>query len=330
MLQNEKLIIGITGTGSLIGQAIIKSINVSEFADTTMLIGMDYFDNTVGSHWCNKNYLLPDLLKPELELQWEDTIICIIRNNNIRILFIGVDFELIKFALLKDRIENETGCIVIVSDKSVIRIADDKYLTYQFLRENKLYYPSTSIFEFAELNKISFPCIIKPRNGYRSRGVYLVNSEEELKDRASSIKMPIVQEYIGDDESEYTCGVVRLGNYFDSIVLRRQLKDGNTHIAVYENGFPEIIKKYIFDIANKLNIFGACNFQLRLDDSGIPKLFEINARHSGTTYIRALFGFNEVETIIAYVLGREIKKKSLKEGKVVRYFDEMFIPGAQR
>jgi carbamoyl-phosphate synthase large subunit len=325
ILNEEVIRIGITGTGSLVGQAIIKSIKVSEFADKAMLIGMDYFNHTVGSFWCDKNYLLPDLLIAEYEKQWEESVIGIIKENSIQILFIGVDFELIKFAHLKDRIENETNCVVIVSDKSVIQIADDKYQTYQFLKENKLFYPYTFDFETSILNKITYPCILKPRNGYRSRGVSIVNSDEELIAKASTIQLPIVQEYIGNDETEYTCGVVCLGQNIYSIILKRQLKDGNTYIAIYDSEFPAIINEYIHAIAKKLNIFGACNFQLRIDDAGIPKLFEINARHSGTTYIRTLFGFNEVELIINYVLGNEIKKVSLQEGKVVRYFDEMFI-----
>ena len=71
-----------------------------------------------------------------------------------------------------------------------------------------------------------------------------------------------------------------------------------------------------------------CNFQLRLDSDGLPKLFEINARHSGTTYIRALYGFNEVEYILEYLLNnREISFK-LQEGVVKRYFDEMLVGGS--
>ena len=38
-------VIAVTGTGSLVGQAIIKSIKKTEFKNNK-LIGMDYFDST--------------------------------------------------------------------------------------------------------------------------------------------------------------------------------------------------------------------------------------------------------------------------------------------
>ena len=55
--------VGITGTGSLIGQAIIKSIIRSDYSDNYNLVGFDYFTDTVGSFLCKKNHILPDIYK---------------------------------------------------------------------------------------------------------------------------------------------------------------------------------------------------------------------------------------------------------------------------
>jgi carbamoyl-phosphate synthase large subunit len=60
-------------------------------------------------------------------------------------------------------------------------------------------------------------------------------------------------------------------------------------------------------------------------DQGVPKIFEINARHSGTTYIRSLYGFNEVEYILEFILNKKELDFDMKEGKVQRYFDEFFV-----
>ena len=65
--------------------------------------------------------------------------------------------------------------------------------------------------------------------------------------------------------------------------------------------------------------------QLRIDKKGVPKLFEINPRHSGTTYIRSLFGFNEILYIINYILKGEETEMVLKEGRAIRFFDEKLI-----
>jgi len=128
---------------------------------------------------------------------------------------------------------------------------------------------------------------------------------------------------IGNTNSEFTCGVISFEDgIHDMIALRRSLKEGNTFKATYKKNTPEIIYSYLKDVCIKLKPYGACNFQLRIDNSGQPKIFEINARHSGTTYMRALLGFNEIEYIIEHTLKLEHKPFHLKEATVVRYFDE--------
>lgn len=318
--------VGITGVGSLIGQGIIKSILNGAYADDYELIGFDYFPNTVGSYWCKKTYLLVDILKEETELEWLNQVIEIILNESIHILFIGVDFELPLFSKYKSRIEAETGCKIIVSNKEVIEIGNDKYKTFQFLKRNNLFYPETFLPEECNFSDLDYPVIVKPRVGARSVGVSKVKQEADMEEILSNTDRPIIQECIGDDSSEYTCGVIAFkGELKASIALKRTLKAGNTHISSYSKDTPEIIKTYLRNITEKLIPFGACNFQLRMDKEGIPKMFEINARNSGTTYMRSLFGFDEVNYILKYVLEGKELTFSLEEGTAIRYFEEQLL-----
>lgn len=320
--------IGITGTGSLIGQAIIKSIKKSSF-NKSILIGMDYFENTIGSYWTDRNYILPDILNETITKQyWLEKIIEIIESEQINILFIGVDFELSLFAEYKKDIQEKTNCLIVVSDLDTITIGDDKYLTYKFLKENSLLYPKTFLEDEIDeaLVNLSFPMIIKPRNGYRSIDVFLVNTEEELKKKIKLIHNPIIQECIGDKTTEYTCGTICFNNDVKhSIVLRRDLKDGNTSTTYLDETISPKIAEYIEKASSTLGQFGVCNFQLRMDKDGIPKIFEINSRHSGTTYIRSLYGYNEIEYILEYLLNDREIQFSLKSGIVKRYFEEFFV-----
>lgn len=323
----DKIKVGITGTGSLIGQAIIKSIKASSLYKNVSMTGFDYFKDTIGSFWVEKNYLLPDFLMGRASHEeWLGEIIKAVNSEGMDIIFIGLDFELAPFARYKNVIESRTGCKVMVSSQDVIEISDDKYLTYKFLKDNGFYYPETFLPEDGMEKKIKFPCFIKPRTGSRSRHAFIINDPEQLSKIAPGINSPVIQELVGRPDSEYTCGVICFeGEVKESIVLRRDLKDGNTEIACFNKGAPGIIYDYISKVAARLKPFGACNFQLRLDADGIPKIFEINARHSGTTYIRALFGFNEVEYILCHMSGLKIKKFNLREGMVKRYYEEMFI-----
>lgn len=318
--------IGITGTGSLIGQAIIKSIKNSAYANDYQLIGFDYFNNTVGSFWCDENFILPDLLKPGIEAAWLEEVQRVIHKTQVKILFVGVDFELPYFAKHKAMLEKATGCTIIVSDERVIEIGNDKYLTYQFLKENGLSYPVTYLPNECDFGTLSFPLIVKPRVGARSVGVYKVKSLDELQTALAKVKDPIIQELVGNDGTEYTCGILSLDDKLQkSIALRRSLKDGNTFISEYRSDFPPVIYEYLEAIADKLKPFGSCNFQLRMDDHNIPKLFEINPRHSGTTYMRTLFGYNEVIYILKYILEGVKMDFELSDGKAMRYFDETLI-----
>jgi len=319
--------VGVTGTGSLIGQAIIKSIKSSNMSKDIYMIGFDYFDDTVGALWVEKNYLLPDFFREEVTVEdWLEEVIEIIDFEGIEILFIGIDFELELFAKYKNTIELKTKCKIVVSSQDVIKIADDKYMTYEFLKEKGFYYPQTLLPEELEKEKIDFPCFVKPRKGSRSRGASIVMDRQQLNEALSGINSPIIQELIGNSEVEYTCGVIHLDNEVKgAIALRRELKDGNTETASFRKDTPRIIYDYIYQVASELKPFGACNIQIRLDANDIPKIFEINCRHSGTTYIRALFGFNEVEYILSYLLGKKPKKFMLKEGVVKRYYEEVFV-----
>lgn len=318
--------IGVTGTGSLIGQAILKCLKKSKFAEKTHIIGFDYFSDTIGGYWCNTNYLLPDIYKdPKKETIWLEEIKRIIDKEDLQFLFVGVDFELPLFAKYKEELEKKSNLKILVSSNEVIEIGNDKYKTAEFLKNNDLFFPKTKLFKDCDPEKVLYPTILKPAVGARSRGVYVVKNSAELIEKAATIDIPVVQELVGDEETEYTCGVLMLDKKFiSSIVLRRTLKEGNTAKAYHKKDFPNIISTYIKQIAEKLQPYGSCNLQLRIDEKGVPKLFEINPRHSGTTYMRAHFGYNEVEMILDYFLNGQTGSPVTREGVVIRFYDEMF------
>ena len=323
----NKINIAVTGIGSLIGQAVIKSIQRSNLNDKINIIGFDYFNNTVGSFWIDEKYILPDIFKSGVKHEeWLDVIVKVIIDRDIKMLFVGVDFELPIFAKHKENIEKKTGAIVMVSSSEVVEIADDKYLTYEFLKDNGFLQPQSHLPGDLDLDDLDYPLIVKPRKGARSVGVYKVKDKNQLLSALEKVNEPVIQECVGIDTDEFTCGTIYLNDELKKIiVLRRSLKEGNTFISHYSNDFPEIITTYLKEVTECLKPFGACNFQLRLDENGTPKIFEINSRHSGTTYIRSLFGYKEIEYIINLLLFNKEIEFDLREGTVVRYFDEFYI-----
>ncbi len=324
----EKINIIVTGTGSLIGQAIIKSIECSTIKNSLRIIGCDYFANTAGSFWCDKNYILPDLLMPQKIETWKSAIFEIIEAEKVKVLFIGVDFELSYFAELRTELLEKYDCSVIVSGKEIINIGNDKYRTFEFLKFHGLNAPMTVLLEDAEVDNLTFPVVLKPRQGARSRGVKLIKDSAEYKEESLNCfgKGFVVQEAVGNTNTEYTCGLLYWkGEYQNSIILRRMLKEGNTAVAEFHGNAETKIKEYIREIGDVLKPFGSCNLQLRTNAVGEPYLFEINPRFSGTTYMRALFGYNEVEYIIRKVLEWDESKLDPIPGKAYRFYEERLV-----
>jgi carbamoyl-phosphate synthase large subunit len=318
----------ITGAGSLIGQGIIKTIE--KMNGSYSIFGADYFNDAVGLYWTKKSFILPDILKKESNIKiWEKKILKIIKENKINIVIPGLDFELKLFADLKKKIETSSSCKVIVSNREIINTFHDKWLTVNYLKKNKFPYPNSTLISGLKkfLKKNKFPLIVKPRVGSTSRNVFLVHNSKELKKALKYCPNPIVQEYLFKNNNEYTCGTISHNQKtISSIVLKRKLKQGNTIKATYENNSKtKKINNYLIQLSNKIKPLGPLNFQLCLK-KGIPVIFEVNPRFSGTTPLRNIFGVNEVDTIIRAIMNKpNIVKKNFKCGTIIRYFENYFI-----
>lgn len=322
-----RVTVGILGAGSLIGQGVIKALKMSSL--DLRLVGLDYFQNAVGLYWSDSAHLLPDVLAPEVsEAEYLERLIQILKQESVEVLLVATDFDVPRLAGCRQVLETETGCKVVVSSSEVAEIADDKWATCRFLESHGLPCPP-SLVDLDNLEdfvaEVGFPLIVKPRRGARAQGVSLVSDQAEMGP-ALKVAGPdlIIQQAVGTPQEEYTGGsVVFDGDCLGAIVMRRDLRNGNTHRAYLEP--LEEIEDLIREAALALDPFGPVNFQLRLGPTG-PAIFEINARFSGTTIIRAIAGFNEVESVVRWVaLGERVPLVQQRYGVVLRYWEELFL-----
>ena len=317
----------VTGGGSLLGQGIIKALR--KINQNYHLIVVDVNPLSAGLYWGDEKYLIPFANSTN----YPESIKRLLHKTKPDFVLIGTDVELLHFAENKKSLENEFNTKIIVSNSGVIKIADDKFKTAKFFKENDFEYPITvDPYNPKELDNLillkGFPLIVKPRVGARSFQVSKVNNKKSLEQEVEKTNSPIVQEYIGSDSNEFTAS----GLYFDgicraSIVMRRDLKDGNTYRTFYtENeNFNLKIKAW----TEALKPFGPVNFQFRIDSNGQPKVFEINARFSGTTPLRAMLGFNEVEMCIdKLAYNKEITQPAIKNFTILRNWSETIIDSA--
>jgi carbamoyl-phosphate synthase large subunit len=310
----------VTGAGALLGQGIIRALRLASLP--VRVVAVDPDPRAVGLYWADSAHLVP-MVK---DGAYEGAIREILDVERPAVLFVGTDIELPFFSRHRRSLEAEHGTAILVSDPSVVEIADDKWSTVRFLRENRFPYPkSTLSLEDAEFfSEVEFPLIVKPRRGARSIGFAVVRSRKELERAFRAVEEPIVQEHVGSPEAEYTAGALVFdGRCCGTIVMRRDLRDGNTYRA-FVDAYPELNDE-VRRLSERLAPHGPANFQFRMD-GGQAKVFEINARFSGTTPLRARAGFNEVEMCLRFLLtGEEIQPTPVRPLVMLRHWEETVV-----
>lgn len=314
----------VTGAGALLGQGILRSLKFSK--NSYSVVSADPDVRSTGHALADKAYVIPFAGDSSFIKRIEN----IIEREQIDLILIGTDVELPVFAEKKNYLEKKFAVKVVVSNSKAIAIANNKWLTAEFLKENDFPYPFSALTNDKERVKelqenVSFPFIAKPVDGARSKGLKTINNQTELTEVCSYDNNLVVQEKIGDDDGEYTTGCLVFGGKCVAVVsLVRDLRDGNTWRA-YRNG-DSAYDDQIALIAEKLGVEGPANFQYRIKNNK-PVVFEINCRFSGTTPLRMMYGFNEVEALVQYYLENEIvQKPSLRSGTILRTFSDVFVP----
>lgn len=314
----------VTGAGALLGQGILRCLNLSN--NCYKIISADPDVRSTGHALSNKSYVIPLITDNGYLERIEE----IISSEKIDAILIGTDVELPLFAMKKHYLEQKYGLKVVVSQPSVIEISNNKWLTSEFLRKSGFDFPISALTIDADaINRLKvnskYPLIAKPVDGARSKGIEIIESESDLNRVCSYKNNLVVQEMLSEEEGEYTTGCLVIDGKCKAVVsLIRDLRDGNTWRA-YRNDATSNYDDTIAMIAEKLGVEGPANFQYRIKN-GKPVVFEINCRFSGTTPLRFIFGFNEVEGLLDYYLeDKQLIQPKLRTGTVLRTFSDLYI-----
>lgn len=318
----------VTGAGSGVGQGIIKALRFSKLP--VIIISADIGPMNAALYRTDEAIVFQ---RVEI-LNSPDEIIRLIHQNKIDVVMIGSEFDLVFFSKYKTAIENETRATIIVASLETVDIANDKWLTTEFLREKNLPYakawlPSALEDALNIATEWGYPIILKTRRGTSSRHVHLIKNRQLLENYYSSIPLPMLQEVIdiptAQLNTEYTCSLFKTadGKILGPFTARRTIRGGTSwHIEVAH--FKEL-NDLLLAIGQSIDFMGSLNVQLMLTKKG-PIPFEINARFSGTTAIRAHFGFNEPEmALLSYYYHENIPRPNIRSGIALRYNEEVFI-----
>jgi carbamoyl-phosphate synthase large subunit len=317
----------ITGIGGNVGQGVLKSLRAS--SRQFHIVGIDMEILSAGFSLVDSYYQTPRTNHPD----FPSALRTIAKEERLEAIYVCSPSELEFFSTQKEQLETELGLSVFVNPIDVIRIGSDKLETAEFLadagfRSPKTVLASNEVGVRQLIDQCGFPLIVKPRDGFSSKNVFVVNSLRQIEAAATLVSNLIVQQYLPDDSAEFTAATLSGPDkkVRAHIVLRRDLLQGTTYRT--ELIQDERIDREVVEIVERLGAVGPCNLQFRLLDDEVY-VFEINPRFSGTGGIRYLYGFNDCETIFElFRLGLEVQQPALKKAVVLRYWNEVYIPNA--
>lgn len=265
----------------------------------------------------DKHYIIPRIG----EEKYIETIIDIVKEENIKLIVPTIDTELKILAENKKIIEEKTDAKVLISDNNVIDICRNKINTQHFFENHNFGVPkmidTTS-------DNIQFPLFIKPLDGSSSINTFKVRNENELEFFKQYIDKPIVQELI--QGTEYT-----VDTFLDfesnpiTIVPRQRIATRSGEIAkgkiVKDHEIIEDVKRLV----SVLKPIGQITIQCMKTADGI-KYIEINPRFGGGAPMSINAGADSCANLYRLLKGEKIQyNEYYNEYTFLRFDDSIML-----
>jgi biotin carboxylase len=221
--------------------------------------------------------------------------------------------------------------------------ATDKLEMIKAFKENRVASPWYSVIDSSEelhniVDKITFPCIMKPVDNSGSRGVVLINNSEELKTnygyslQNSRNGQVIVEEYLKG--KEVSVEVIAYKGKVNMLAVTDKITSGAPHFVELGHSQPSQLPDNEIKAIHKLTEqavkaigleSGPAHVEMMVTDEG-PKMIEIGARMGGdciTTHLVPLStGIDMVKATIQIAVGEKPDISPIFEkGSAIRYFE---------
>ena len=294
------------------------------------IIGTNSEADTTGMNACDICYTVPAITDPT----YIDALLEIAIKENVSMIVSLFDIDLPYLAESKSRFE-ERGITVVISSPEVIDIANDKYKTYQFLKNLNIKTPKTysdykDALQAIEIGELTYPLFVKPRWGMGSIGVFKADNYEELEfyyrytqkqiqnsylSKLSSSKLDesvLIQEFIEGKEF----GVDIFNNLQGEFVLSVEkekiaMRSGETDGAIVVK--DDKLSKLSREISLHLKHIGNLDMDVLFDGKNYYVL-EFNARFGGGFPFSYLAGANLPELLIKMVNKEEFHIPKIEIG----------------
>jgi len=234
-----------------------------------------------------------------------DEIINVCKREGIRLVIPTIDTDLQLLSEERERIESESGAVVLISSTDVISICRDKINTQKFLEENEFKIPNMYSEEELGSRELEFPLFIKPKSGSSSINTFKVNNLEELATYRSLIKEPIVQDFM--EGKEFTVDVfLDFDGNLITVVPRLRMATRSGEISkgkiIKDREIIEDIKRLV----EVLKPIGHITVQLMKTNKGIEYI-EINPRFGGGAPMSIQSGADSCENLYRLLMGESLE-----------------------
>lgn len=217
----------------------------------------------------------------------------------------------------------------------VARILCDKWKSHEFARARGLPFVPTLVSApthamRAFIARHGFPLVAKPRDGFASRGVFLLVNEDQVR---AALARPnyMVQPFLGDHASVLSTlegfdhhgiplfftfeGVKRGtqlliapdGSLAGAFCTRQRMRQGGSdRVEVDDDAVSNALARQCGAAFAAAGWRGPLNIQCLEAPDGSLHIHEFNGRFTGATEARRLLGYDEVALAIHHFLGRDI------------------------
>lgn len=276
-------------------QKAAKRLNIK-----SNVVAGDCSETAPAIYFADRKAILPKID----EVNYIDEIINVCKREGIRLVIPTIDTDLLLLSEERERIESESGAVVLISSTEVISICRDKTNTQKFLEENEFKIPKMYSEEELDSGEIEFPLFIKPKSGSSSINTFKVNNIEELATYRSLIKEPIVQDFM--EGKEFTVDVfLDFDGNLITVVPRLRMATRSGEISkgkiIKDKEIIEDIKRLV----EVLKPIGHITVQLMKTNKGIEYI-EINPRFGGGAPMSIQSGADSCENLYRLLMGENL------------------------
>lgn len=229
-----------------------------------------------------------------------ERLISIINDEQIDVLFPGLDDATTFLSKHRYEIESSTGAKIMLPPHLAVQIARSKKLTYERFKD----IPNVPVPKVYDrwretISSLPYSVFLKPEKGQGSQGARRVDTPTELRVYANSITLPMVMEYLPGDEYTVDCFADRVQGLLFARARRRVRIRGGISVATepmliassssIDEGW---VRTMATTIQQNLKMHGAFFFQVKKNSKGLPILMEIAPRIAGAMAMFRSFGVN--------------------------------------